>query len=110
MKEQWFSNIAWGKLAGSLAFTALILNQLNTAPVPAQWHPWLMFTGELVAAIGNFILNPKTKEWVADPVTVESVQEAIPSASVTEKKEAAPVLTAEEAALLRQLLSKAGQL
>ncbi|WP_394794879.1 hypothetical protein [Armatimonas sp.] len=69
-KEPWLSNIAWGKFAGFLTFVVLILNQLNTAPVPASWHPWLMFAGALLATVAGFIINPKTKGWVPDVIEV----------------------------------------
>ena len=62
--EPWLTDIAWGKLAAFLTFAALLLNQLNMAPIPDAWKPWIVWGGVLATNLTAFILNPKTKAWM----------------------------------------------
>lgn len=108
--EPWLSNIAWSKLLTFLAIVALFLNQLNTAPVPGSWHPWLMWGGSFLSALIGFILNPKDKPWIETPTEEETPAPAPVPTPVPWPTQAAPAPTpvstltpAEVATLRRQL-------
>jgi hypothetical protein len=100
VKEPWFNNISWPKLAGLLTFAGLLLNQLRTSPIPESYKPWAEFAASLVAVIVGFILNPKDKPWVSDE-SMEAVQVAPPPAP---SMPSSP--TAEQMALIAEILQR----
>lgn len=59
-----FDNIKWVEMGAGLVFVGSLLSVvLTTAPIPAEWKPWVAVAVAMISQTVNFLKNPKSLNW-----------------------------------------------